>query len=185
VSLRYAVSTMSKPATTTASRPARDIPGAGHICSPAAHGHRSWAGAASLVTLSLALAACGSSTTTTTAKASAASKVKADWVTFFAGTTAAKTKINLVQNGKAFAPIIDGQASSPMAKSVTANVSAVTVNSSTKATVHYSLDLGGKPALTKQTGTAVLQSGTWKVGAASFCGLLALEQVKGPGCSTK
>jgi hypothetical protein len=183
VSRRSTAPTMSQPPTTAPGSPAGDIPGLGHICSPNAHRYRSWAGAASLVTLSLALAACGSSSTTT--KASAASKVKTDWVTFFAGTTPAKTKINLVQNGKAFAPIIDGQASSPMAKSVTATVSGVTINSSTKATVHYSLDLGGKPALTKQTGTAVLQSGTWKVGAGSFCGLLALEQVKGPGCSTK
>jgi hypothetical protein len=34
--------------------------------------------------------------------------------------------------------------------------------------------LNGKPALANQTGIAVLQGGTWKVGIASFCSLLAL-----------
>jgi hypothetical protein len=48
--------------------------------------------------------------------------------------------------------------------------------------VRYSLDLGGKPVLTGQTGIAVLQGGKWKVGDQSFCALLALEQVKAPGC---
>jgi hypothetical protein len=114
---------------------------------------------------------------------SAAAKVKADWTAFFAGSTPAKRKIALLENGQKFAAIIDGQASSPLSKSVTAKVASVKVISPTKATVHYSLDLGGKPALTNQTGVAVLQGGTWKVGTHSFCGLLALEQTKAPACA--
>jgi hypothetical protein len=47
--------------------------------------------------------------------------------------------------------------------------------SPTQAKVTYSILIGGSPALSNQTGTAVLQGGTWKVGLASFCGLLALE----------
>ncbi len=39
----------------------------------------------------------------------------------------------------------------------------------------YDIYLGGKPALSNQTGTAVSQDGTWKVGDVSFCQLLALE----------
>ena len=35
--------------------------------------------------------------------------------------------------------------------------------------------LGTTPALTNRSGVAVYQNGTWKVGDASFCGLLALE----------
>ena len=35
--------------------------------------------------------------------------------------------------------------------------------------------IGGQSALANQAGVAVLQDGTWKVGLASFCGLLALE----------
>jgi hypothetical protein len=112
-------------------------------------------------------------------------KIKADWVTFFAGSTPAKHKIALLQNGPSFAAVINVQASSPLSKSVGAKVSSVTVTSATKAKVHYSLTLGGVPALSNQTGVAVLQGGTWKVGDQSFCGLLALEQTKTPACATK
>ncbi len=39
----------------------------------------------------------------------------------------------------------------------------------------YDVYMGGKPALSNQTGVAVYQDGSWKVGGASFCQLLALE----------
>ena len=42
-------------------------------------------------------------------------------------------------------------------------------------TVTYNVLLSGTTALFNQTGTAVYQTGTWKVGDVSFCGLLALE----------
>ena len=109
-------------------------------------------------------------------------KIKKDWVAFFAGSTSAKRKIALLQDGQNFARIISSQASSPVAASVTAKVAAVTVTSATRAKVHYTLDLGGQPALANQTGVAVLQGGTWKVGDQSFCALLALEQVKAAHC---
>jgi hypothetical protein len=40
--------------------------------------------------------------------------------------------------------------------------------------VKYKILVGGTPQLS-QTGTAVLENGTWKVGLASFCGLLIIE----------
>ena len=43
------------------------------------------------------------------------------------------------------------------------------------ATVTYDILVSGTPELKNQTGTAVLQGGTWKVGVTSFCGLLTLE----------
>jgi hypothetical protein len=49
------------------------------------------------------------------------------------------------------------------------------VESATQAKVTYSILVGGQPALANQSGVAVYQDGTWKVGLASFCGLLALE----------
>jgi hypothetical protein len=69
-----------------------------------------------------------------------------------------------------------------MAESVTAKVSKVTLKSASTATVVYSLDLGGKPALVNQQGEAILQGGTWKVGVQSFCALLAMEGTKLPVC---
>jgi hypothetical protein len=109
-------------------------------------------------------------------------KIKTDWITFFAGTTSVKQKIALLQNGQSFAGVIKSQAGSPLSKSVTATVASVTLTSATKAKVKYSLDLGGQPALANQTGIAVLQAGKWKVGDQSFCALLALEQATAPDC---
>ncbi|MGH9104260.1 MAG: hypothetical protein ACRDZX_00165 [Acidimicrobiales bacterium] len=147
--------------------------------------------------VAMALAGCGgagagpaksvqSSTNTRPSSTKAApAKVKKNWEAFFAGSTPANRKIQLLQNGKEFARVIKGQSSSALAKSVTAKVSRVTVSSSDKsALVRYSIYMGGKTALPKQKGTAVLQSGTWKVGDRSFCGLLALEQAKVPACKS-
>ena len=54
-------------------------------------------------------------------------------------------------------------------------MSKVTVTVAQQATVNYSILIGGSPALANQSGVAVYQGGTWKVGLASFCGLLTLE----------
>ncbi|HLN68258.1 MAG TPA: DnaJ domain-containing protein [Streptosporangiaceae bacterium] len=94
---------------------------------------------------------------------------------FFSGKTSAATKITLLQNGQAFTTIINAQSGSSMARSASAKVTKVTVTSSAQATVTYNILLGTTPALTNQSGLAVYQNGTWKVGDASFCTLLALE----------
>ncbi len=142
--------------------------------------------------LAAAMAACSSSSSSSsvshtasaaasTASASAASttsavaQIKADWEEFFSGTTPAAKKIALLQNGQKYAAIIQAQAASGLAQSASAQVTAVHVISSTQATVIYDIVLGGKPALSNQTGTAVYQDGVWKVGDTSFCQLLALE----------
>lgn len=127
--------------------------------------------------------AAGAATPTSVATTKA--RITANWKAFFAGSTPAARKITLLQDGSRFAAIIRGQATSPMAKSVAAKVAKVTITSSTNAKVRYSLTVGGKTALANQTGTAVLQRGTWKVGVASFCALLALEQVTTPACPKK
>lgn len=135
------------------------------------------------------LGACGSSTpsptTTTVAKPpSAISSITTNWKAFFNGTTPASRKVALLQNGSSFAAIIDGQASSALAKSVRATVSKVSDVTASSANVRYSISLSGTTALANQTGAAVKQSGTWKVSDASFCVLLGLEGVKTPACST-
>jgi len=143
-----------------------------------------------LVTV-LVAAACGSAassstptpSTTASTSSSAADQIKADWQAFFAGTTPAQTKITLLQNGKAFTKTIQAQAASPIAKGTQAQVTAVKVVSPTQATVTYSILVNGQPALTGQTGQAVLEGGTWKVGTTSFQALLAMEQQAGMGAS--
>ena len=83
--------------------------------------------------------------------------------------------MTLLQNGQVFAAVIKAQAGSALASSATSKVSKVTIESPTQAKVTYSILVGGQPALSNQTGVAVKQNGVWKVGDASFCGLLTVE----------
>jgi hypothetical protein len=105
------------------------------------------------------------------------------YVTFFRGTTPAVRKVRLLQNGAAFAAVITAQATSPLAQSTAATVSAVTVQSTDRAVVVYTVTLAGQPALTNQTGVAVRESGSWKVAAVTFCALLTLEGRPPPACA--
>ena len=83
--------------------------------------------------------------------------------------------MSLLEDGSQFAPIIKAQAGSGLASGAAAKVSKVVVVSPTQAKVTYTILLAGQPVLKNQSGVAVFQDGRWKVGAASFCGLLILE----------
>ena len=104
-------------------------------------------------------------------------EIAANWEAFFSGTTPADRKVELLQDGEQFADMIEARAESPLSQSTTAKVSAVTITSDTEATVTYSILMSGQVVLPDQTGQAVLENGLWKVGAASFQALLALEGV--------
>jgi hypothetical protein len=84
-------------------------------------------------------------------------------------------RTSLLEDGQDFAAIIKAQAGSGLASAASAKVTKVTVTSPTQATVAYNILVAGQTALAGQSGTAVLQAGTWKVGLSSFCSLLALE----------
>jgi hypothetical protein len=105
----------------------------------------------------------------------AATQIATNWATFFNAKTPVAKRVALLQHGQVFAKIIKSQAGSGLAASATAKVTKVTVTSPTQAKVTYSILIGGSPALANQTGVAVKEGGTWKVGLASFCGLLTLE----------
>jgi hypothetical protein len=109
------------------------------------------------------------------AAGNAKAQITANWEAFFNGQTPAAKKISLLENGQKFASVINAQAGSGLASSAGAKVTAVVVNSSTKATVTYDITLSGATALGNQTGTSVYQDGIWKVGDVSFCQLLKLE----------
>jgi hypothetical protein len=85
-------------------------------------------------------------------------------------------RVSLLQDGQTFQSIIKSQAGSGLAASATAKVTKVTMVSAAQAKVTYSILIGGQSALAHQAGVAVYSGGTWKVGLASFCGLLALEK---------
>ncbi|MBO0747594.1 MAG: hypothetical protein J2O47_04555 [Acidimicrobiaceae bacterium] len=103
-------------------------------------------------------------------------EIKKDWIAFFSGKTKAPKRIKLLQNGQKFAAVIHEASANPLASTLSAKVSKVSLTSKTKARVTYSLVAAGQPVLSHQKGTSVLQGGTWKVGDASFCSLLVLEQ---------
>jgi hypothetical protein len=142
----------------------------------------------------LGMAACSSSTSSSppasspsatpsaTSTSSASSAVSADekaitanWTAFFDPKTSVAQRVKLLQDGSAFASVIQSQAGSALAGSASAQVTKVTVITTSEAAVTYNVLLAGTPALKNQAGTAVYEDGTWKVGDASFCGLLTLE----------
>jgi hypothetical protein len=142
-------------------------------------------GGCALVALAATVAACGSSSPSsgtskppaaaTPASSSAVSQITANWEAFFSAKTPTSQRVSLLQDGSQFQSIISAQAGGGLASQASAKVVKVTVSSPTQATVKYDILLNGTPALSNQTGTAVYQDGTWKVGVTSFCGLLTLE----------
>ncbi len=109
------------------------------------------------------------------AGAAAKDAVAANWTAFFDAKTPVAKRVSLLQDGSQFASIISAQAGSGLASAASAKVTKVTLVSATQASVTYSILVGGQTALPHQAGVAVYQDGTWKVGVASFCGLLTLE----------
>jgi hypothetical protein len=114
-------------------------------------------------------------TTSTLAPAATVAAVTTNWEAFFNAKTPISKRVSLLQDGSQFQSVIQSQAGSGLAALATAKVTHVTVSSPTQATVTYNILVSGTPALKDQTGTAVLENGTWKVGVRSFCGLLILE----------
>jgi hypothetical protein len=114
----------------------------------------------------------GSASSGTTADEKA---ITTNWTAFFNPKTPVAQRVKLLQDGSAFASVIQSQAGSALAGSASAQVTKVTVITTSEAAVTYNVLLAGTPALKNQAGTAVYQDGTWKVGVASFCGLLSLE----------
>lgn len=111
----------------------------------------------------------------TTASPATVAAITTNWEAFFNAKTPVSKRVSLLQDGSQFQSIIQAQAGTGLAALATAKVTHVTVTSSTEAAVTYDILLSGTPQLKNQMGVAVLQSGTWKVGVASFCGLLTLE----------
>ena len=120
-------------------------------------------------------ASTSSSTSSSSAVSSDQKTIAANWTAFFSPKTPVAQRVALLQDGSQFSSVIKAQAGGGLASEASAQVTKVTVISTAQAAVTYNLLLDGTPALKGQSGTAVFQDGTWKVGVASFCGLLTLE----------
>jgi len=131
--------------------------------------------------LAAAIAACGASSpsstpspsSSSTSSASTVATITANWVEFFSAQTPVATRISLLQDGSQFPKA--ALEPTGLAAGVSSKVLKVTNVTATQATVTYDVLLANTPALTNKKGVAVYQDGTWKVGVASFCGLLSLE----------
>ena len=128
-----------------------------------------------------ASAPASSSAPSTGGNSAAVAQITANWEKFFSSSTPVSEKVTLLQNGSTFEAAIKAFANFPLASSLGAKVTNVTLNSATSATVTYSITTSsGSTLLPNQKGTAVYQDGVWKVGDASLCGLLKLV----PGSTT-
>ena len=138
-----------------------------------------------VVVAGLALAGCGSSSHTTTtgnSTAQAQAQIKSAYQKFFSGSTSVADREAVLQDGSRFKSVIQAFASNPLAKNVNVTVSSVKLQGADNAKVIYTVKLGSA-GLPKQTGTAVRQNGTWKVGYASLCKLVALQGPAPPACA--
>jgi hypothetical protein len=103
---------------------------------------------------------------------SAVTAITTNWNKFFSAATPNSERVALLENGSEFSSAIAAFSKSPMAAAVSSKVDSVTLTSSTQANVKYDLTAAGTTVASGETGTAVLQDGTWKVGDDVFCGLL-------------
>jgi hypothetical protein len=104
----------------------------------------------------------------------AVAEITTNWEKFFNASTPLSQRVALLENGSSFSSAIDSFSKLPLADGIGAKVTGVTVTSATMATVTYSIVSGSTTLLAGQTGTAVYQDGTWKVGDASLCNLFKL-----------
>lgn len=107
--------------------------------------------------------------------AGAVSAIEKNWATFFNAKTSTSRRLALLQDGDKLAAVIKAQSTNPLAATASAKVSHVTLTGTDQASVTYSILVSGQAVLSGQQGTAVYQDGVWKVGLASFCALLKLE----------
>jgi hypothetical protein len=145
--------------------------------------------ALSLLVLSLALfaVACGAEEETTTTAGptttiapvttttvlSETELLAANWEAFFAGATPAPDKVALLENGDAHRAELAEWAANPAAAGVSVQVTDVKINADGTADVTFDVVSGGATVIKGETGTAVLEDGSWKVSESSFAGMLA------------
>jgi hypothetical protein len=137
-----------------------------------------------VVLAGLALAGCGRSSHTSTtngAGAQAKAQIASAYEKFFSGKTPVSDRLAVLQNGPKFKGLVTSFANNPAAKNVSVKVSSITLRDAVFAQVVYTVKLGGA-GLPQQTGTAVREHGTWKVGDSSLCKLVALQGSTPPVC---
>jgi hypothetical protein len=135
-----------------------------------------------LLVAALALAACGSSHKGSSGP-DAQAQIRSAYTRFFSSKTSVDDRVAVLQNGPRFKGLVTTFANNPLAKNVSVAVSSVTLQGADNAKVVYQVKFGGT-SLPKQNGTAVRENGTWKVGDASLCKLVALSGSTPSACKS-
>ncbi|MFG1773660.1 hypothetical protein ACGFIX_29130 [Nocardia salmonicida] len=126
--------------------------------------------------------AVATSATTAATDPAAVKSITDAYVLFFDGKAPADKKVAVVEKGTAFTPLLQAQAANPQAQSTSVTVGGVKLIDANNADVTYSLLMGGNPVLPDQTGQAVREGGQWKVAAATYCALMAIQGGTSPAC---
>ncbi|MEU4413104.1 hypothetical protein [Nocardia salmonicida] len=133
-------------------------------------------------TSSSTTSAVATSATTAATDPAAVKSITDAYVLFFDGKAPADKKVAVVEKGAAFTPLLQAQAANPQAQSTSVTVGGVKLIDANNADVTYSLLMGGNPVLPDQTGQAVREGGQWKVAAATYCALMAIQGGTSPAC---
>lgn len=139
-------------------------------------------------TLAVGAAGCGGDDGSTANKTTAAATTAAavadaattkavtdSYVTFFSGQSSAATRVELIEQGAQFQPVLEATAGDPRALTTSVTVAGVKLTDAEHADVTYTMLISGNPVFVDQTGQAVKEGGQWKVAAATFCALIALQ----------
>jgi hypothetical protein len=127
----------------------------------------------------VALAGCGGGGS----KSSDTDQIKNAYTTFFSSKSSVADRVAVLQDGSRFKSVIQSFASNPLAARTSVKVSSVTLQGADKAKVVYTVSIAGS-ALPEQTGSALRENGTWKVGYASLCKLVALSGTTPSACKS-
>ncbi|MCW2523792.1 MAG: hypothetical protein JWO63_2127, partial [Frankiales bacterium] len=109
--------------------------------------------------------------------------IRTAYTSFLNPASSVDKSVSLLQDGEAFRSTLESATTESLAKSGSVTVSKVVLNSPDKATVTYSILLGGSPVIANTTGFAVREDGVWKVSGATFCSLLTLQGPLPAACS--
>jgi hypothetical protein len=143
-------------------------------CSSSSSSSSSSVSSSSAPVSSAPAAPASSAPASSSSSSGASAEITANWEKFFSASTPTSQKVTLLQNGSTFSSAISDFSKLPLAGGIGAKVTGVTVTSATSATVTYDIVSGSTTLLGGQSGKAVYQDGTWKVGDASLCGLFKL-----------
>jgi len=123
--------------------------------------------------LGLIAAACGSGSSSET-PAQAKAKITTAWQTFFDPSVPVAQKPELIENGSQMQATLQTQSTNPLAKSIKAQVTDVTLEGNSAVVTYNILSTQTNQTLLPpgSKGQDVKQNGKWKVSQATFCGLI-------------